>query len=73
MNEQTKKTGIFSGIARWMRELRSEIKKIVWPTAGQVVNNTIIVIVSIILIGAFICLLDFAFEAARLFLIGLAA
>jgi preprotein translocase subunit SecE len=25
---------------RWFREMRSELKKVVWPTPKQVVNNT---------------------------------
>jgi len=27
---------------RWFREMRSELKKVVWPTPKQVVNNTIV-------------------------------
>ena len=29
-------------IARWFREMRSELKKVVWPTPKQIVNNTIV-------------------------------
>jgi len=28
--------------ARWFREMRSELKKVVWPTPKQIVNNTIV-------------------------------
>ena len=72
-DEDVKKPGMFAGIAGWLREFKSEIKKIVWPDRKQVVNNTIVVIVSILLIGAFVCLLDLGFEQARMFLIQLAA
>ena len=27
-------------IAKWFREMRSELKKVVWPTPKQIVNNT---------------------------------
>lgn len=30
---------------RWFREMRSELKKVVWPTPKQIMNNTIIVLV----------------------------
>ena len=29
-------------IARWFREMRSELKKVVWPTPKQIVNNTMV-------------------------------
>ena len=27
-------------ITKWFREMRSELKKVVWPTPKQIVNNT---------------------------------
>jgi len=32
-------------VGRWFREMRSELKKVVWPTPKQVVNNTIVALV----------------------------
>ena len=29
-------------IARWFREMRSELKKVIWPTPKQIVNNTLV-------------------------------
>jgi len=29
-------------ILRWFREMRSELKKVVWPTPKQIMNNTIV-------------------------------
>ena len=28
--------------AKWFREMRSELKKVVWPTPKQILNNTIV-------------------------------
>jgi len=28
--------------AKWFREMRSELKKVVWPTPKQIVNNTFV-------------------------------
>ena len=50
---------IFGGIGRYFRELRSELKKIVWPTPQQVLKNTLIVAACVIIVGAFIWLFDF--------------
>ena len=46
-------------IARYFRELRSELKKVVWPTAHQVLKNTLIVLVCVLVVGVFIWLFDF--------------
>lgn len=62
-----KKPNIFvraaKGIGSYFRELKSELKKVVWPSFKQVRNNTGIVIAAIIAVGAFIAVLDFGFGA----------
>ena len=52
------KPGFFQRIARWFREMKSELKKVVWPTPKQTVNNTVIVIVCVIVVGIFIWVFD---------------
>jgi len=32
-------------VARWFRELKSELKKVSWPSKSQVLNNTWVVLV----------------------------
>lgn len=54
-----KKPGLGSRISKWFRELRSEAKKIVWPTFGAVAKNTGIVLVTIAIIALFIAVFDF--------------
>ncbi len=60
MSENVKKSkpGVFSRIAKWLRELKSELKKVQWPTAKQTVNNTAIVILCVIVVGVFIWVFD---------------
>lgn len=59
------KVGIFrrigSRVSRWFREMRSELKKVVWPTPKQLTNNTIIVIVAVLLVGLVIAGVDTLF------------
>ena len=47
------------GVCRYFRELRSELKKVVWPTPKQVVKNTLIVLACVLIVGVFIWLFDF--------------
>ena len=49
----------WGSIRRYFRELRSELKKVVWPTPQQVLKNTLIVGACVLVIGVFIWLFDF--------------
>ena len=56
--KKDEKPGFFQRVARWFREMKSELKKVVWPTPKQTVNNTVIVIVCVIVVGIFIWIFD---------------
>ncbi len=43
-NTAAKKPGMLSRIARSFRDMKGEIKKVVWPSRKQIINNTLIVI-----------------------------
>ena len=45
-------------VCRYFRELKSELKKVVWPTPKQVAKNTLIVICCVLAVGVFIWLFD---------------
>ena len=44
-------------IGRWFKELKSELKKVVWPSAKTVFKNTAVVLVVIIVVGVIIVVL----------------
>ncbi len=52
-----------NAIAKYFRGIKSEFKKITWPSFKQIINNTSTVIISVVVIGLFIFLLDTAFGA----------
>ena len=61
--------GIFARAGKWVRDMKSELKKVQWPTRRQTINNTLIVIACVVVVGVFIALFDFvAGEAIRLLL-----
>ena len=39
------KPGFFKRIGKWFREMKSELKKVVWPTGEQLFNNTLVSVV----------------------------
>ena len=49
----------WGAICRYFRELRSELKKVVWPTPQQVLKNTLIVLACVLVVGVFIWVFDF--------------
>ena len=62
-----KKPGLFARAGKWFRDMKSELKKVQWPTRKQTVNNTLIVIACVIVVGTFIGLFDLvAQEGIRL-------
>jgi preprotein translocase subunit SecE len=46
-NSGDKKQKRKNPVVKWLREMRSELKKVVWPTPKQITNNTILVLVII--------------------------
>ena len=43
---------------RWFREMKSELKKVVWPSPQKVVKNTGIVVACSLVVGACIWIFD---------------
>ena len=62
MAEANKKENVFKRIARWFREMKSELKKIVWTSKSQMVNNTLVVLACVVVVGIFIWIFDKAAE-----------
>lgn len=56
----------FGKIAKFFKDIVAELKKVVWPTRKQLVNNTAIVIVCILIVGVVIWVLDYLFAGAAL-------
>ena len=49
-------------IVKFFKEVKSEMKKVVWPSKKQLVNNTLIVIAVVVLIGIVIAIFDTIFQ-----------
>ena len=47
-----------SGIAKYFRELRSELKKVVWPTWSQVMKNALTVVLCVVIVSIFVWAFD---------------
>ena len=49
----------WNGLTKWFRGMKSELKKVVWPTWSQVLNNTLVVIVVSVIFAVVIGLIDY--------------
>lgn len=58
---------------RWFREMKSELKKVVWPTGKETMKNTGTVLLCSLVVGAFIWIFDAVAVLAVNTLIGLFA
>ena len=58
MAEANSKPSLIARVKRWFREMRSELKKVVWPTRKQMINNTLIVLACVVVVGIFIWVFD---------------
>ena len=54
----------------WFREMKSELKKVVWPTPKSTTNNTIVVVVVCLVAGLFIFGIDSLFAFLNKVILG---
>ncbi|MBP5733595.1 MAG: preprotein translocase subunit SecE [Lachnospiraceae bacterium] len=57
VKKDDKKPGLFKRIAKWFREMKSELKKVIWPTPKQLMKNSgvslVVMIASAVVIWGF--------------------
>ncbi|MBO6243823.1 MAG: preprotein translocase subunit SecE [Clostridia bacterium] len=53
----------------FFKDFKAEIKKVVWPTPKQLVNNTSAVVVIVLVTAAIVFCLDFVFKSANNFVV----
>ena len=58
--------------SKWFREMRSELTKVVWPTASTTAETTGTVLLCSLVVGACIWIFDYVAVSAVRLLIGLA-
>ena len=56
------------GAAEYTRQVRAELRKVAWPTRGEVINYSIVVFMALIVMTGVIFGLDYVFGKAVIFL-----
>ena len=57
------KLGFFARVKKWFRDMKSELKKVVWPTPKQTAKNTLVAIVMIVVCAIVLWAFDSAAQA----------
>ncbi len=70
--EAKPKKSFFKSIAKWFREMKAELKKVVWPTPKQTLNNTVVALVVMVAAAIVLWGFDSLAQAAVKALISLA-
>ena len=52
------KPSFIERVKKFWREYKSELKKVVWPSKSQMINNTLVVIACVVVVGVFIWVFD---------------
>ena len=48
-------------VGRFLREVRAELRKVVWPNRKELTTYTVVVIVTVAVVSVFISLVDITF------------
>ena len=62
MAKETKTNKDLKNKKHFFKDFKAELKKVIWPTPKQVVNNTIAVVVIVLITAAIVFVLDVVFD-----------
>ena len=55
---EEEKKSLFARILQFLREVRAELRRVVWPTRQETIQTTLIVLFVVLLVGIFLWLVD---------------
>ena len=69
-DRKAKRPNVFKRLARFLREVVAELRKVIWPTRKNLLTYTIVVLVFVAVMVALVFGLDYAFFQGVAFLFG---
>jgi preprotein translocase subunit SecE len=54
------KPNVFQRLGQYFKDVRSEMRRVVWPNRNEIYNSSVVVIVTLIVFGVGVALLDTA-------------
>lgn len=56
--KKAEKKGIWKTIVQFLRDVRIEMKKVIWPNRQEVINYTVVVLITVTVVSKFILVMD---------------
>ncbi|MBF4509221.1 MAG: preprotein translocase subunit SecE [Aeromicrobium sp.] len=57
-NSGAKKPSIFARFGKYLKDVRTELRRVVWPTRAEVINSSIVVIITLVFFVLFTLVID---------------
>lgn len=70
VKNETQRVGVFGRIARFIREVVAELRKVIWPTRKELLTYTAVVVVFVTVMLTIVAALDYAFAKGVLWVFG---
>ncbi|GAB7182517.1 preprotein translocase subunit SecE [Kitasatospora sp. Ki12] len=64
------KKGLFARMGLFYRQIIAELRKVVWPSKGELTSYTTVVVVFVVVVMAFVAGLDYGFSKLSLWIFG---
>jgi preprotein translocase subunit SecE len=59
IKKESKVSNLRKSLTRFFKDVKSELKKVIWPNRQQLTNNTITVLLACLVVGIIIWIADF--------------
>lgn len=67
VKNKEKKAKPSKGKSSFVKDTKAELKKVIWPSSKQLINNTVAVITIVVVIGVIVFALDLCFDKINAF------
>ena len=67
---KSKKMNVFRRIFNYFKELRNELRRVVWASKKKVFSATLVVMITVVIVGLFVVASDFIFHSLLKLLLG---
>jgi preprotein translocase subunit SecE len=56
------KKGAWKTVTQFLKDVKIEMKKVIWPSREEVINYTIVVLITVAVVSTFILVMDFGLQ-----------
>ena len=60
-------------VAKYLKQVRGEIRKVTWPSRAEVIRLSVIVVAVLVVMSAFMAVVDYAFARLMQWIVGFGA